>query len=111
MTTMRPTAISANRATATMTITWEDGHQTDYPFHELARACPCAGCNEKRDALKAQGIDPITGFEPESSELAAIEPVGVYAINIVWQGGCRFGIYTWELLLELERQHPYWRRP
>ncbi|MGQ9813884.1 MAG: gamma-butyrobetaine hydroxylase-like domain-containing protein [Candidatus Roseilinea sp.] len=107
---MRPTAISADRANATMTVTWEDGHQTDYPFFDLAKACPCASCNEKRDALRAKGIDPIVGFKPQSSELAAIEPVGVYAINIVWQDGCRFGIYTWELLLDLEQQHPHWRR-
>ena len=31
-------------------------------------------------------------------ELLSIEPVGSYALSIVWKGGCRFGIFTWEYL-------------
>ena len=93
-----------------MTVTWDDGHTTDFPFYDLAKACPCASCNEAREGLTAKGLDPAVAFSPQSSELAAIEAVGAYAINIVWKGGCRFGIYTWELLLDLEKQHPQWRR-
>lgn len=28
--------------------------------------------------------------------------MGSYAINIVWKDGCRYGIYTWEYLRELD---------
>jgi DUF971 family protein len=36
-----------------------------------------------------------------SYELEAIHPVGGYAINIVWKGGCRYGIYSWDYLRQL----------
>ncbi|MCL5997723.1 MAG: DUF971 domain-containing protein [Chloroflexi bacterium] len=105
---MRPTGITADRHRAVLAITWNDGHCTNFPFVELSAACPCANCNDEREKLRAQGLDPRKDFKPKSSLLQAIEPVGSYAVNIVWQNGCRFGIYTWDLLLDLERQHPEW---
>ncbi len=106
---MRPTAITADRHRAVLTVTWSDGHNTAFPFYNLSAACPCASCNSDRDKLSAQGLDPVTDFKPKSSLLQAIEPVGTYAINIIWKDGCRYGIYTWELLLNLEEEHPEWR--
>ena len=105
---LRPTGITADRQRAILTVKWNDGHSTDFPFSFLSAACPCASCNNDREKLVAQGLDPVKDFEPKSSLLQAIEPVGTYAINIVWKDGCRYGIYTWDLLLHLEEQHPEW---
>jgi DUF971 family protein len=105
---MRPTGITADRHRAILIVAWSDGHRTDFPFVALSAACPCASCNDEREKLRARGRDPQKDFKPQSSALQAIEPVGSYAINIVWQNGCRYGIYTWDLLLDLERQHPEW---
>jgi len=103
---MKPTAITADRSKAVLSITWDDGQRTDYPFYELAAACPCEVCATERDKLAEQGLDPAATFKPQSSELLAIEPVGAYAINIAWKDGCRYGIYSWDYLLELVRRRP-----
>lgn len=106
---LRPTGITADRHTAILTVEWSDGHQTAFPFYDLSAACPCASCNEKRQQLEETGRNRQKDFVPQSSKLGAIEPVGTYAINIAWQDGCRYGIYSWELLLQLEAHHPEWR--
>ena len=106
---VRPTGITADRNRAILSVAWSDGHTTSYPFRDLSAACPCANCNDERQKLSANGLDPVKDFEPKSSYLLHIEPVGTYAVNIVWKDGCRFGIYTWDYLLELEELHPLWR--
>jgi DUF971 family protein len=98
---MRPTAITADRTRSILIIAWDDGRAAEYPFEALAAACPCASCNEEREALAARGLNPDTDFRPKSTELAAIEPVGVYAIHIAWKDGCRYGIFSWEFLTRL----------
>jgi DUF971 family protein len=98
---MKPTAITADRTRAVLTIAWDDGRAAEYPFYALAAACPCASCNEEREALAAQGLNPETAFKPKSAELAAIEAVGSYAVHIAWKDGCRFGIYSWEYLTQV----------
>ena len=100
---MKPTAITADRSKAILTIAWDDGRSTEYSFRELAAACPCEVCNAERGKLADQGLDPAAAFQPQSSDLLSIEPVGAYAINIAWKDGCRYGIYSWDYLLELDR--------
>ncbi|MCS7087443.1 MAG: DUF971 domain-containing protein [Thermoflexales bacterium] len=94
---MRPTAISADRTRAVLTIAWDDGHQSELAFALLSAWCPCAVCTEERN-----NPDPLKVVQPKSADLESIQPVGNYAINIVWKNGCRYGIYTWEYLRELE---------
>lgn len=97
---MRPTAITADKRQATLTIAWDDGCVTELPFKLLSDMCPCATCNEERN-----DPNPLKIIRPRSYELEAINPVGNYAINIMWKGGCRFGIYSWDYLRSLgERQ-------
>lgn len=93
---MRPTSITADRTKSILTITWDDGETSDLPFKLLSDMCPCATCNEERN-----NPDPLKIIRPRSYELEAINPVGNYAINIMWKGGCRFGIYSWEYLREM----------
>ena len=38
----KPTGITANKKTRELTITWNDGHTSVYPFDLLRAACPCA---------------------------------------------------------------------
>ncbi len=99
---MRPTGIKADRARGELTIQWDDGHSADLTFAHLASNCRCATCNDNRAKLRISGKT----FVPESSELLAIEAVGSYGISIVWKDGCRYGIYTWEVLAALETSNP-----
>jgi DUF971 family protein len=91
---MRPTGITADRTRAVMTVTWDDGRAIEYPFQLLSDACPCATCSEERN-----NPDPLKIIRPRSYELESINPVGSYAVNITWKGGCRYGIYSYDYLL------------
>lgn len=106
---IRPTGITADRNRAILMVAWSDGHSTNYPFPALSAACPCANCNDERQKLISKGQDPVKDFTPKSIYLQHIEPVGAYAINIVWKDGCRFGIYSWDYLLEMDEHNPGWR--
>jgi DUF971 family protein len=93
---MQPTSITADRTNALLIITWDDGETSELPFKLLSDLCPCATCNEERN-----NPDPLKILRPRSYELETIVPVGNYAINIAWKGGCRFGIYSWEYLRKM----------
>jgi DUF971 family protein len=99
---MRPTGIKADKTRGVLEITWQDGHMAAHDFYKLAANCRCASCNDERGQKRAKG----ERFEPQSRVLGAIEPVGSYGIAIMWDGGCRHGIYTWEYLLALEKSDP-----
>ncbi|HQY24072.1 MAG TPA: DUF971 domain-containing protein [Thermoflexales bacterium] len=100
---MKPVSITADKKRAHIAIRWDDGATVHYPFTFLSAACPCATCNEERN-----DTNPLKILKPKSDILAAITPVGSYAVNLVWQGGCRNGIYTWEMFEDLRKKHPEW---
>jgi DUF971 family protein len=93
---MRPTSITADRAAARLTVTWDDGSATTTSFKVLSDLCPCELCSNER-----ANTDPLKVIRPRSYELESIVPVGSYAINIMWKGGCHYGIYSWERLQQL----------
>jgi DUF971 family protein len=93
---MHPTSITADRARGILTVTWDDGKASELSFKLLSDMCPCAVCNAERN-----NPDPLKVIHARSYELEAIHPVGGYAINIVWKGGCRYGIYSWDYLRQL----------
>jgi DUF971 family protein len=91
-----PTEIRAPRGARVMEIVWSDGATTSY-HHTILRAfCPCAYC---------QGHHGPVGWAPNaqgaSLEIASIEEVGHYAIQIGWADGHATGIYTFRFLREL----------
>ncbi|HLA97934.1 MAG TPA: DUF971 domain-containing protein [Anaerolineales bacterium] len=98
---MRPTAITANRETHQLLITWEDGHQSVYPFSLLRNACPCAECRGGHDRMSSQP-DPVVFIRPDEASartrLRNLEAVGAYAITFEWEDGHHFGIYNWGYL-------------
>jgi len=78
-------------------IVWDDGHESSYNTAALRRACPCAGCVDEwtGEAL----LDPLAVLD--SVKPVRVEPVGHYAIRIVWDDGHDSGIYTFENLRAL----------
>lgn len=101
MSTLRPTAITANRKNREVTITWSDGHQSTYSFSLLRHACPCAECRGGHDKMGSEP-DPIVFSLPDedspATRLENLEAVGSYAIAPAWEDGHHFGIYTWHYL-------------
>ncbi len=101
---MRPTAITADRQKGELTITWEDGHQSVYPFSLVRHACPCAECRGGHEKMGSTP-DPVVFSLPDedspSTRLRNLEAVGTYAITFEWEDGHHYGIYTWAYLRAL----------
>ena len=94
-----PTAITAERATKTLTVTWADGVTSEISFETLRWACPCAIC-------KGEGGQPgvlqfTAALTAEQTEMVDLRPVGLYAVSPVWADGHDTGIYPYRQLRQL----------
>ena len=82
-------------------ITWRDDSVSVISFEKLRDECPCVHCKGEtvifssyipiKDPFKAAGF----------YEIEKIEPIGNYAIQIIWKDKHNTGIYSWDLLKEL----------
>src|SRR4051812_5201082 len=89
-------------------IDWKDGHHSSFDLEYLRDWCPCASCTgahgttprEKTSQLSKPGDNP---FQPGGNpfqmftprlRMESIEPVGTYALRIVWNDGHSTGIYS-----------------
>ncbi len=99
MTDAEHIAISKSRG---IQIDWKDGHHSDYGLQYLRDHCPCASCTG------AHGTPP----RPKSNEnpfqmyqkklkMDSVEPVGNYAIRIMWNDGHSTGIYSFDHLRKI----------
>lgn len=102
--TVKPTSLTANRAQQQLTVVWDNGHLSTYPFWLLRAGCPCAECRGGHDKM-SDTPDPLV-FESQLPDSAAtrlrtILPVGSYAISPAWEDGHEYGIYQWSYLRAL----------
>jgi DUF971 family protein len=95
---MKPVRIK-RESESVITMKWDDGHAGRHTVQSLRAHCPCATCRTARDAHEATVMLPI--LVPGKNELKAIEPVGNYALQLVWGDGHQTGIYTYEYLREI----------
>lgn len=100
-----PKAIRVNKTTGTgVEIDWVDGHQSVYKFQYLRDACPCATCDDEREAEGRDFGQPPKGkpgalpMFRDPARPTEITPVGNYAITFHWNDGHSSGIYSWEFL-------------
>jgi len=99
MTKIRPTNITADRNERELIIEWNDGKECRYPFAGLRAVCPCAEC-QGGHANMGRPADKMllqSAVNPELN-MDKIEPVGSYAVSILWSDGHWQGIYTWQYL-------------
>ncbi|MAN80481.1 MAG: hypothetical protein CMM77_05335 [Rhodospirillaceae bacterium] len=88
---MQPSEISVAADRASLTIVWPDGvHQTlSAPtLRQISRSA-------LSESARLKGWDVPAG---DSLTITALEPVGVYAINITFSDGYAKGIYPWDML-------------
>lgn len=100
----RPTGITANKKTRELTVVWDDGHTSVYPFALLRAACPCAECrggHEKMSSEPDPAVFATALAEGPSTQLSNVVAVGSYAITPVWEDGHQYGIYNWHYLRAL----------
>ena len=93
--TALPETIENHAAQGVLALHWPDGRSARVTHARLRALCPCSACRAQRRA----GIEVR---EDAGVRLAAIEPVGVYALNLVFSDGHRRGIYPFEMLAMLE---------
>ena len=103
MSDITPTHIAVHQKSRLFEIHFNDGAEFHLPFEYLRVFSPSA---EVRVAKKRGEI--ITG--KESVNINKVEPMGSYAVRIVFDDGHKSGIYSWKTLKELgEQQQQNWQ--
>src|ERR1700740_3142743 len=79
-------------------VTFADGSRFELPFEYLRVHSPSA-------EVKGHGPgQEVLVLGKENVGIAAIEPVGQYAVKLVFDDGHDTGLYTWKYLQELGRE-------
>jgi DUF971 family protein len=78
-------------------VAWSDGREDYIPARTLRLACPCAACVDEMTGRRT--LDPAR--VPADVRIERWEPVGHYAIGIVWSDGHTTGIYSNTLLRQV----------
>ncbi len=79
-------------------IIWDDGFSSSIALEDLRKNCPCALCRGEEIGTKKTKPIKLDVFKPGVFEIDKIEPIGNYAINIIWKDGHDTGIYSFEFL-------------
>jgi DUF971 family protein len=91
-----PENVAVDKTKKLMRIKWNDGRDGTYSFEQLRAACPCAECKAHKT-----NDNPLRRAMLVSTDLDDAQLVGNYAIQLLWDDGHRFGIYTWAYLQSL----------
>jgi DUF971 family protein len=79
-----------------ITVDWKDGHSSSFDLHYLRDNCPCATCTGAHGPPTTKpDASPFQMFKP-ALKMVDVEPVGNYAIRIIWSDGHSSGIYSFE---------------
>lgn len=92
---MRPIEIKLHQASRRLEVAFEDGTRFELPCEYLRVFSPSA---------EVRGHGPGTGTlvtGKENVNITAIEPVGNYAVRLVFDDGHATGLYSWNILHEL----------
>lgn len=87
-------AISKSRG---IEIDWKDGHKSSYDVVYLRDHCPCASCTGSHGTTPRPktASNPFPMYTPKI-KMESVEPVGNYAIRILWNDGHSTGIYSFD---------------
>ncbi len=83
-------------------IAWSDGAATRISARSLRQNCPCASCVDEWTHKRT--LDPSS--VPEGLAIAALQPVGNYAVQFQFGDGHDTGLYDWAYLRELAEKNP-----
>jgi len=96
--TPQPTAITVHQQSRVLEVGFSDGRTFRIPF-ELMRVYSASA--EVKGHAAGEGV-LVTGKEKVG--IARIEPVGRYAVKLVFDDGHDTGLYTWAVLYELSSE-------
>jgi DUF971 family protein len=92
-----PSHIRAHQAEQVLELSWGGSRVSRLPFRHVRGECPCASCRDEWSGARI--LDPTT--IREDLKLEGMEPVGSYAVRLVWNDGHGSGLYTWDTLKRL----------
>lgn len=100
-----PTEIKFLQKDRTVTITFDDGHAFTLSCEYLRAFSPSAEVQGHGGGVPRF----ITG--KQTVNITRIEPVGQYAVKLIFDDGHDTGLYTWDWLYDLgQHQQAYWER-
>jgi len=92
-----PAEIKLRTASRVLEVSFDDGHLFQLPFEYLRVHSPSA-------EVKGHGPgQEVLVLGKEGVGIRAVEPVGQYAVKLVFDDGHDTGLYTWKYLYELGR--------
>jgi DUF971 family protein len=94
-----PTDIKLRTASRLLTVAFDDGSTFELPFEYLRVFSPSA------EVKGHGGGEGVLQLGKQNVGISAIEPVGNYALRLVFDDGHDTGLYSWVLLHELGRDH------
>ena len=96
----QPTELKLRTRSRLLDVRFDDGSHFELPFEYLRVNSPSA---------EVQGHGPGQGtlvVGKEQVVVKTIEPIGQYAVRLVFDDGHDTGLYTWKYLHELGREQP-----
>ena len=96
---MTPTDITVHTKSRTLDISFEDGSAFSLPFEYLRVYSPSA-------EVRGHGAgEEVLQVGKRAVGITGVAPVGNYAIQPVFTDGHDSGLYTWDYLYQLGRDH------
>jgi len=103
MSVLAPTEIRVHTRARILDLAYADGRCYSLPAEYLRVHSPSA-------EVQGHGVEPpvlVTG--KENVGISSVEPVGHYAVRLMFDDGHNTGLYTWKYLYELgQSQHSRW---
>ncbi|MFT4705616.1 MAG: DUF971 family protein [Bradymonadia bacterium] len=94
-----PTEVHLREADQALEILWDDASRDTYALAYLRGWCPCAKCQGHfAGTMKFQ--------EGASTTLVSAEPVGGYAMRLIWADGHKSGLFAFAYLKQIASAPP-----
>ncbi len=101
----RPTDIKLRTQSRLLQISFEDGVTFELPFEYLRIHSPSA------EVKGHGGGEGILQLNKQEVGISGVEPVGNYALRLIFDDGHDTGLFTWRFLYELGQERPVkWAR-
>lgn len=99
MSELQPVEIRLRTKSRMLVVSFEDGSRYELPFEYLRVHSPSA-------EVKGHGPgQEVLVLGKQNVGISAVEPVGQYAVKLVFDDGHDTGLFTWKYLLELGRDY------
>ena len=95
--TPRPTEIRLRKSAGVVAVSFDSGEVFELPFEYLRVFSPSA-------EVRGHGTE-ILQLGKEKVKVVGVEPVGSYAVRLMFDDGHDTGLYSWPVLYDLGKNH------